>query len=312
MTHRIAVIALVLTATTAQPSVAENGLAHLSVEPVHSLLVRSATAYQVFGPIDYLTVDVRLGNEDLDHTLALDAGFFEAIVWRLETVRPESSAARLREPVLLSPRVERLKCGSISAACDPSSTTQIDSDGWVIARILLRPTAGVLSPGEYRLTLDARSARRHLRETDTSPWNGRFIERGSIPLVIRALNRAEDIAQYHAVEAAAAMKCEDYTAALAHYQQMAAANPGNPAGEAGTGWALLQLGRFREAATALEHVWSRNRSRFAASQLAVAYVALGRDAEAAALVNYLYGPAVAPEVLARVRVSAKALMSRHP
>ena len=313
MTHRITLIALLLAATTPQPGVAQGGLAHLSAKPVHSALVRSATAYQVFGPIDYLTIDVRLGNDDQQHTLVLDAGFFEAIAWRLEAVSTESSPARVGQPILLSlERVEDLRCGQTSALCDLSSMHRIDPEDAVTARILLRPTAGgVLSPGEYRLAVDARSARQHLRETDGDPWKGPFIERGSIPLVIRALTTGEDLAQYHSVLANEAMMRQDYTDALAHFQQMAAANPQDPAGEAGTGWALLNLGRFREAAAALERVWSRNRSRFAAKQLAVAYVALGRDAEAEALVNFLYRPAVAKEELQGVRLSAKTLMSRQ-
>lgn len=314
MTYRIALSALVVTATTAQTSAAaERGLAELTVIPVHSSLVRSATVNQVFGPMNSLTIDVRLGNDDQQHTLVLDAGFFEAIAWRLETVSPESSPARLREPVLLSlERVEDLRCGQTSALCDLSSMHRIDPDDAVTARILLRPTAGgILSPGEYRLALDARSARQHLRETDGGPWKGPFIERGSIPLLIRALRTGQDLAQYHSVLANEAMIREDYADALAHFQQMAAANPQDSAGEAGTGWALLNLGRFREAAAALEHVWSRNRSRFAAKQLAVAYVALGRDAEAEALVNFLYRPALAKQELEGVRLSAKTLMSRH-
>lgn len=312
MTHRITLIALLLAATTPQPGAAQGGLAHLSAKPVHSALVRSATAYQVFGPIDYLTIDVRLGNEDPQHTLVLDAGFFEAIAWRLDAVSAKSSSAQVREPVLLSlERVQDLRCGQSSALCDPFSMHRIDPEDAVMARVVLRPTAGgVVSPGEYRLALDARPARRHLRETDGDPWKGAFIERGSIPLLIRTLATGADLAQYHSVLADEAMIRQDYTDALAHFQQMAAANPQDPAGEAGTGWALLNLGRFREAAAALEHVWSRNRSRFAAKQLAVAYVALGRDAEAEALVNFLYRPAVAKQELQGVRLSAKTLMSR--
>jgi hypothetical protein len=89
------------------------------------------------------------------------------------------------------------------------------------------PQPGVAQggPGEYRLAVDARSARQHLRETDGDPWKGPFIERGSIPLVIRALTTGEDLAQYHSVLANEAMMRQDYTDALAHFQQMAAANP---------------------------------------------------------------------------------------
>jgi hypothetical protein len=221
MTYQVTLIALLLAVTPPQRGAAERGLAILTVKPVHSSLVRSATVHQVFGPMNYLIVDVRLGNDDQQHTLVLDPGFFETIAWRLEPVSTESSPARVGEPILLSlERVEYLRCGQTSALCDLSSMHRIDPEGAVMARILLGPTTGgVLSPGEYRLALDARSARQHLRETDGVPWKGRSIERGSIPLLIRALTTSDDLAQYHSVLADEAMIREDYSDALAHFQR---------------------------------------------------------------------------------------------
>ena len=107
------------------------------------------------------------------------------------------------------------------------------------------------------------------------------------------------------------MRRKDYGAALEHYRQMSAAIPGDAAAEAGIGWALLELGRFAESAATLEQVWTRSRTKFAGSQLAVAYAALGRDDLAESLVKQLYPPESVKQELERARRSAQTLRSRR-
>ena len=179
------------------------------------------------------------------------------------------------------------------------------------ARIVLRPDAGALEAGEYRLVIDRAMARPKLAEADGSPWSGLFFDGGSFPVVIRALDTAKDRARHNAAEALHAMRHEDYAAVLEYFRRMAAATPGDVVAETGIGWALLLLGRFAEAAAALEQVWTKHRTRFAGARLATAYAALGRDDLAESLVRQVYPSERAEEELQRVRQEARTLRSRR-
>jgi tetratricopeptide (TPR) repeat protein len=294
----------------ARLSSAQVGLAHLSIELIPRSLTTSASAFEVFGPVDHLLIEVRLSNEESGVPLIVDSGFFQAIQWELNPPQPVASAGRSSIPLPVA-RVEELTCGPGPAVCDPLASTRIDPDGWIEVRLRIQPAAGVLRPGEYMLAIDPTLARQRLHQTDGQPWNNRSLERHAVPLVIRALRTQEDRARYHEVEAAEAMRRRDYTSALAHSQQITAENPRNSAADARSGWALIQLGRFAEATVVLERAWSGQRNELAGLQLALAFFALGRDADAEAVLNQLYDPATAQEEVKRVRQSGRALAARR-
>ena len=313
MTTRTVLACVVVLTSASVASGQEDGLAYLRITPQPYALEDRATKFVVWGPPERLYLEVRLANEDSRRTLVFQPGFFRAIRWQLEAVLSETSTQLRREPIVLSvERVENSTCGPAPAmACELLSDVLIHPDGWVTARVVVAPKGGRLSEGDYRLVVDGSEARQRLAETDGSPWKGRFNGRGSIGLVIRALDTPEDRAKYNAAEAGAAMRRGDYAAALEHFRRMAAAIPGDPAADAGVGWALLSLGRFAEAAATLERVWTRSRTPFSGKELAVAYAALGRDDLAESLVKQLYPPQDVQQAMANVRLAAKTLRSRR-
>jgi len=72
------------------------------VQPVPRLPSRTGLAYEVFGPVGTLTVEIHLENADPVRTLVLEPGFFEAITWRLDPVTPVHQTAGGAVPEVLT------------------------------------------------------------------------------------------------------------------------------------------------------------------------------------------------------------------
>jgi tetratricopeptide repeat protein len=292
----------------------QDGAIHLDVQPVPHLPNRSGLAYEVFGPLDSLTVEIVLENADPVRTLVLEPGFFEAITWRLDYVTPvDQAAGRAVLEVLTADVLENIACGpSSNAACNLTSRNFIPSESWIKLRVRLRKVSARFETGAYRVVRDATAAHKELREMDFSPWKGRFLDRGSMPLsIIPVRTRSDELKRYE-LQAWDETKHGNFSRALEAYRRMASVDPADVTAQLGIGRTLILLGSFREAAVVLEPVWLKYRSRDAADRLVVAYIALGREAEAQALASQVYPPQRIAQFMEQSRAMAKNLMSRRP
>ena len=307
---RAALLTICLLAAAARTVEAQEGLALLTVVPEKHFFEGSATAYDLFGPLEQLNLELALGNQESSRRLLLEPGWIEAIRWHLESATSQSlgAAEGSRQLPLQLAAVREVTCGGTQRnVCQPSSRISVDPDEWVRVRLSLRPVDATIAPGEYRLVADASTQRALLLEVNESPWTGRIISSGAIRLRVRRIAAPADRAKYHEIEAADAIRREDYAKALSEFRLMNAVKQGDVNAEVGMGNALLHLGRFAEAAAALEMAWKRGPDRHVGATLALAYVAVGRTNEADALVRRLYSPEAAREVSERIRQSAAAL-----
>lgn len=108
-----------------------------------------------------------------------------------------------------------------------------------------------------------------------------------------------------------AMARRDYQRALTEYQKLLAADPTDLEAAAGVGSALLRLGRYKEAAQTFERALPPTRSdSLVPQELALAYLALGEEAQAEAILRRYYLPNVVPEIVAGLRQQLKGLQNR--
>jgi len=124
------------------------------------------------------------------------------------------------------------------------------------------------------------------------------------------LTRSDDLKRYE-IQAWDQAKHEHFSGALDAYRRMASIDPADVTAQLGRGRTLILLGSFREAAVVLEPVWLKHRSRDAADWLVIAYIALGREAEAQALAIHVHPAEQIPQFMEQSRAKAKNLMSRR-
>jgi tetratricopeptide (TPR) repeat protein len=110
------------------------------------------------------------------------------------------------------------------------------------------------------------------------------------------------------VAADAAMSKGDAALAVRHYAELLRMNSDNIVAQSGIGLAYLELHRYREAVDAFERAIARvprgERSGLYNSA-AYAYVALGDDVRAEAILAKAYGPESAKRQLAEIREAVR-------
>jgi hypothetical protein len=261
----------------------------------------------VSGPLDVLRLEVKIENVGTSRSLVVDPEFFESIRWRIFSVSGKPDA---EQPLTVEAEwLAEMSCGpDPAAACGRGVRMTVAPRGWVTATLLLRPSAGPLPPGEYRMAFDGSAARPRLLEGDLTPWKGRFATSGSVGLTVRPVQTARQRADHHAIEAMYAMKRRDVEAALAEYTKMAAAIPGDQYAIAGMGTSLLRLGRYAEAAVALERALPQSGAsaeNLVPQDLALAYLMMNETAKAEGVLTRFYPPAqVAPRLEEARRAAA--------
>ena len=278
-----------------------------NVRPANSFDADSGTAYGVFGPVKSIDVEITIINDDQEiGALTLADGFFTdsnvALVSDLPGDRSGSGNVRWN-PVA--------RCGGPNSpsACRIDSQILLMPGDWVKATVTLDPVRGEFLAGRYRLGVDFGAARSKLLSGDLTPWRGQFATRGSVPVVVREVRTSVDRLKAYSIEAGNAMLLHDYVGALRQFQLMAAIAPDDPRAHAGIGMALLQLGRFADAALELERALpkSEKENSTVPQELAVAYLAMGQEVRAVAVLRRFYVASSVPEILVHSRERARRL-----
>jgi hypothetical protein len=302
-----AIVGSALTAAASQQSDA-----HLTYRPDKSVNTREGT-FGVSGPLDVLRLEVKLENKDTSRSLVVDPEFFESIRWRIAQVGGEPDA--VRSLTLEGEWLAAMSCGpEPAAACGRGFRITLAPLGWVTATLLLRPSAGPLLPGEYRMAYDGGAARPRLLEGDLTPWQGRFPPSGSVGLTIRPVQTPRQRADHHAIEAMYAKKRGDEETALAEFTKMAAAIPGDRFAIGSMGTSLLSLGRYAEAAAALEQALppvGAGAEALLPQDLALAYVMMNEAVRAESILRRYYPPEQVAPRFEQARRAAANLKARR-
>jgi predicted Zn-dependent protease len=163
-------------------------------------------------------------------------------------------------------------------------------------------------PGEYRISVDFSGARERMRQADLAPWSGTFANSSSLSLIVQEARSEGERWIAFQLTSRQALGHSDWTGALAQFQQMVAIDPTSQEAHAGMGSALLQLGRFAEAAMELEQALPEDREESVVPQdLALAYVAMGFRDRADTLLRRYYQPSRLPGILADILERAERL-----
>jgi hypothetical protein len=281
--------------------------ASFGINPTRSVLA-GGSGHNLFGPTRQIEVSVSILNESAERVLVLSAGFFQAIALdlKLELVRPVTGAVLVWEDRATCGLPERTEC---SIAADIRLLPQSAVNGTATLRF-----DSALAVGKYRLFIELGKAKTFLLEGEGGPWNGGMTERGSIDIVVLPVSTSRDRIAMHRAEAVRYIVRGQHQAALREFQSMEAEDPANVDALAGMGSAFMELGRFAEAAQAWERAVSvpssaRGPSLFP-KRLALAYMALGRDADAERVLRQHYAPEQIGQMIDEARVAAKRLKSR--
>jgi hypothetical protein len=172
-------------------------------------------------------------------------------------------------------------------------------------RGVVRPTAStVFSPGDYTVRLDLRRSVGGVRDGANKPWNGYYGREPSVYVRVTEPRTSEELRRSNLATANAAMFKGDAALSIKYYTEMLRVSPDDMDALSGLGQAYLELRRYKEAAAAFESAIARlargERSGLYASA-AYAYVALGDDVRAEAILAKAYDPESAKRLLVRIR-----------
>ena len=291
---------------TAVNGAAQAPAVDVSLEPIKKFYIPGRAGYGIFGPMREVELKITLVSEQEHDAVILEPGFFRELRWELANGQQQSRP-------LAAMWSERIECGSASLSrdCAFASRLVLAPRDSVQAYVTLRTPEPVLESGEYMVVLDSNEARSRVLRSDGTPWKGAILERTGIRLAVQEVTTAADRRLYHRVEAGAAMAARDYAKALAEYRLMTAQDPGDQEAIAGVGVALLRLRRFAEAAAVLESVQSNaGADSLLHLDLALAYLALGQESRAEALIRRYVPGDVATDTLNRLRAHARLLTSK--
>jgi hypothetical protein len=304
----IAGVACVVLAFAARGGAADQTpSASFGINPTRSVLA-GGSAHNLFGPTRQIEVSVSILNESAERVLVLSAGFFQAIDWNLSfgLGRPMSGLTPVWEPDATCSLADRTEC---STASDVRLPPQASVRGTVTLRF-----DSPLEVGKYRLFVELAKATTFLADGDRGRWKGGMTEQGSVDLAILPISTSRDRIAMHRAEAVRYTVKGQHQAALREFQSMAAEDPGSSDALAGMGSAFMELGRFADAAQAWERAVSARSPATGESllpkRLAVAYMALGRDADAERVLRQHYAPEQIGQMIDEARVTAKRLKSR--
>lgn len=174
---------------------------------------------------------------------------------------------------------------------------------------VLQPTTSTtFEPGDYTVTLNVRKSVSTVRDSAGKPWRGHFGEELRMPVRVIDPRTRDEVRQSHLAAANAAMLKGNASLAIKHYTEMTRLNSEDMDAQYGLANAYLDLNRFKEAASAFEVVLARTpRGERSAvyHQAAFAYVALGNESRAEAILTVAYGPESAKRHLIQIREAAR-------
>lgn len=280
--------------------------AWFGVRPTRSFRVEAGDAFGLYGPLATIELSATILNET-DRILLLQPGFFQAIAWELSPAssQPVSAVRADWEP--------NASCGA-SERCSLDAQVSLPAKSAVEAVVMLQFSRPI-ALGKHRLLMNLKAARTLAREADGSPWIGGLLERGSIDLDIRPVVSSQDRARFRRAEAFRALTRKDYEDAARQFQLMTVADPHSVEAFAGLGNALMQLGRFSGAVRAFEQAIERaagiTGSSLLPRDLALAYMAAGREPDAEQVLRRYHSPDQVQQLLQQIREAAKRLQNRR-
>jgi hypothetical protein len=259
-------------------------------------------SFELFGHPAGIEFAIVVVNDSPD-TLIFAASFTTSLGLRVE---------RGGRVVPTTPAWERIEVAlPDDESADVSSTVPFTVVPQGVARfhgVLTAAASPAFGAGDYAMLLDLRRSVAGVRDGTGHPWRGYFGEEGSIAIRVTEPRTPAEQRRANLAAATAAMLKGDAALALRHFSEMLRADPNDIDAQCGSGQAYLDLRRFREAAVAFERVIPRlprgERSTIY-DDAAFAYLALGEDGRAEAILADKYGAAAAKSRLARLREAAR-------
>ena len=273
-----------------------------TVEVKDGLQRPEGLSFELFGSpsaIDFVIVIVN----DSPETVIFPASFTTNLGLRVER------AGRAIPTKVTWERIEVALPDDDSAGVSPTTPFNVASEG--VARfhgVLAATSTGTFTPGDYSVLLDLRRSVAGVRDGAGKPWTGHYGEEASIAIRVTEPQTPADQRRASLAAANAAMLKGDAPLALRQFTDMLRADPNDIEAQYGTGQAYLDLRRYREAAAAFEGVISRlpKGERSAVYENAVfAYLALGEDSRAEAILTNRYGAAAGKRRLAQLREAVR-------
>lgn len=275
------------------------------VRPTHGFDAR--TTFAIFGPLRQLDLELSMVNEGGTDWIRIEPGFFGAVAVRL--VRGDA-----REPIAALTGLRDEAICSWTGRCSLSLGVDLPPGEGVMAFATLEPLrqGSEIGEGDYHIELDFSAARPFLRGVDNQTWGGRFRTSGRVPLTVRLVETADDRREYYRIEGSVALlQDRDFTRALAMFEAYVKEFPTEAGGYSGAGAALLELGRFDEAATMLEKAMSLRVGDRDPERLAAAYVGMGQEARARAILERYVRVSDVPAALERAQQRVATIRTRR-
>jgi hypothetical protein len=194
---------------------------------------------------------------------------------------------------------------------DVSLTTPFTVAPEGVARFhgVLTPTAlEAFGPGDYTVLLNLGLAFAAVRDGAGKRWAGHHAEEGSIAVRVTEPRTPAEHQRANANAANAALLRGDAAGAVRHFTEVLRTDPNDLEALYGSGVAYLDLRRYRDAAAAFETVIPRMPTGVRTTiyyDVAFAYLALGEDARAEAILTKRYGATEGKRQLARIREAAR-------
>jgi hypothetical protein len=301
LTVRIGIATVLLVFIIDATSSAQRRLIEVAVGRIEKAFHLEPSGYGVFGPADRITFPITVRNdEESGVPVTLRAGFFSSTsinVRRADRIVPTQTEWRLEA-----------RCGGAAAsqACTTTTDVYLPPDSFVEATVSVTASDGQrIGVGDYEIVVDVQAAGTLIVNSTGGAFTGVIGPlRRPIPLAVRAIpSTTSGLKRFFHYEIEGALQRRDNPAALALYQQMAALDPADLAPYVGMGNVLVELGRYGEAVIVLERVLptlGRGES-LTPEVLAVAYVGLGRDAQAEELLRRTRPAAAIPGIMANAR-----------
>src|SRR6185295_10976188 len=105
-----------------------------------------------------------------------------------------------------------------AAPCTIASRIVLEPRDTASAFATVRPAAGSIMPGEYRILVDFSGARERLRQADLAPWSGAFPNTSSLSLIVQEPHSEGERSIAFQLTGRQALGHSDWTGALAQFQ----------------------------------------------------------------------------------------------
>jgi tetratricopeptide (TPR) repeat protein len=160
------------------------------------------------------------------------------------------------------------------------------------------------APADYTMLLNLHPAFAAVRDGTGARWTGHYPDDGSIAVRVIEPRTPDEHRRSNLAAANAALLRDDAAAALTPLIEMLRADPNDLDALSGSALAFLDLRRYREAAAAFERLLPRvpvGERTTVFEDAAFAYVALGLEARAEAILTTRYGASEAKRRMVRIR-----------